>query len=70
MKKKDFNDFKVSLNLSVEIDASLRRITEKIKLLHQLRDSESLRYVLDFLRSTDGDIDELISNNLKDDVEE
>lgn len=67
MKKKDFNDFKVSLNVSIEIDSSLRRISEKIKLLHQMRDVESLRYVADFLRSTDGDIDELISQNLPDD---
>lgn len=70
MKKKDFNDFKISLNLSIDIDASLRRITEKIKLLHQMRDPESLRCVSDFLRATDGDIDELISNKLPDDEQE
>lgn len=64
MKKTDFENFKLSLNISIDIDTSLRRITEKIKLLSQLRDNTSLEYVADFLRSTDYDIDQIIENHV------
>lgn len=68
MKKTDFDMFKVSLNLNIEIDNSLRRITEKIKLLSQMRDSESLRYVSQFLADTDSEIDNLIDTICKDEA--
>ena len=66
MKKKDFDQFKLSLNLNIEIDSYLRRITEKIKLLSQLRDTASLTNVSAFLGQVDRDIDTLISENLSD----
>lgn len=61
MKTKEFSDFKISLNLSIEIDSNLRRITEKIKLLSSLRDIEGLTAVSKFLQETDDSIDSLIS---------
>ena len=69
MKKNDFDQFKLSLNLNIEIDSNLRRITEKIKLLSQLRDTASLTNVSAFLGQVDRDIDTLISENLRDDEE-
>lgn len=70
MKTKDFENFKVSINLSIELDGVLRSITEKIKLIHQSQDRESLRYVIDFLRSTDCDIDNLIKEQICNDETE
>lgn len=64
MKKSDFNTFKISLNLNIEVDNYLRRISEKIRLINQQRDVDSLRYVVDFLRSTDVDIDNLINDQI------
>lgn len=64
MKKSDFNTFKISLNLNIEVDNYLRRISEKIRLINQQRDVESLRYVVDFLRSTDEDIDTIINDQI------
>ena len=64
MKKNDFDQFKLSLNLNIEIDSNLRRITEKIKLLSNLRDTASLTSVSAFLGQVDCDIDTLISENL------
>lgn len=69
MKKNDFDQFKLSLNLNIEIDSNLRRITEKIKLLSQLRDTASLTNVSAFLGQVDRDIDTLISENLSNDEE-
>ena len=70
MKKKDFNDFKISLNLNIEIDNSLRRITEKIKLLSQLRKTDALSEVSKFLSETDQSIDSLINLDVCDESEE
>lgn len=68
MKTKEFADFKISLNLNIEIDANLRRITEKIKLLSQLHDIDGLTSVVRFLEETDSSIDSLISvNHLNED---
>lgn len=61
MKTKDFADFKISLNLNIDIDANLRRITEKIKLLSSLRDIDGLTAVSKYLQDTDESIDSLIS---------
>lgn len=70
MKTKDFDTFKVKLNLSIELDGVIRSISEKIKLIHQRQDNESLRYVIDFLRATDVDIDNLIKEQIcKDETE-
>lgn len=71
MKTKEFADFKVSLNLSIEIDGHLRRITEKIRLLSQYRAVDSLKCVSDFLAATDADIDRLFEDNVvKDSCDE
>lgn len=70
MKTKDFENFKISINLNIELDGVLRSITEKIKLIHQFQDKESLRYVIDFLRDTDDSIDNLIKEQIcKDETE-
>lgn len=70
MKKTDFEDFKLSLNLNIEIDANMRRIAEKIKILSQLRATDSLREVVKFLAETDGAIDSLINlNHCNDEAE-
>lgn len=70
MKKKDFTDFKISLNLNIEIDNSLRRITEKIKLLSQLRKTDALSEVSKFLSEADASIDSLINLDVCDDKED
>lgn len=70
MKKNDFKQFNISLNLNIEIDNSLRRITEKIKLLSQLRNTETLQYVSQYLSDTDTSIDHLINEVCEDESEE
>lgn len=64
MKKSDFNMFKVSLNLNIEVDNFMRRISEKIRLINQQRDTDSLRSAVVLLRSIDEDIDKLINDKL------
>lgn len=66
MKKSDFNMFKISLNLNIEVDNSLRRISEKVRLLNQQRDNTSLGVVSTLLSNLDSQIDEVISNSCKD----
>lgn len=67
MKKTEFTSFMISLGLSLEIDDNLRRITEKIKLLHQLRREDILIKVKDLLSKVDYDIDSVIYDVLPDD---
>lgn len=67
MKKTEFTSFMISLGLSLEIDDNLRRITEKIKLLHQLRREDTLIKVKDLLSKVDYDIDSVIYDVLPDD---
>ncbi len=71
MKRKDYENFRISLDLNIEVDSSLRRITEKIKIIAQQRDSQLMRYVVDYLRATDEDLDILIGNDIcEGDLEE
>lgn len=67
MKTKDFENFKISLNLNIEVDSSLRRITEKIKIIAQHRDPDLLRNVVNHLSLTDKALDSVITSNICDD---
>lgn len=64
MKTKEFESFKANVSRSIALDSVMRSITEKIKLIHQSQDYESIQYVIDMLRSTDDDIDNLIKEQL------
>ena len=66
MKKSDFDMFKLSLNLNIEVDNSLRRISEKIKLLNHTRDTKNLSLVSNLLSNLDNQIDEVVSNSCSD----
>lgn len=66
MKKSDFNMFKLSLNLNIEVDNSLRRITEKIRLLNQTRDTKKLSVISTMLSNLDSQIDEVINTDCSD----
>lgn len=67
MKKKDFADFKVTLNIQIEIDSSIRRIGEKIALLTKLRKTDELAKVSELLSMIDYRIDEVVDNSLAGD---
>lgn len=64
MKKSDFENFKVSLDLTIEIDCSLRRITEKLKLIAQSRNNDLLCNVIDFLGDANDKLDSIITDNI------
>lgn len=66
MKKSDFNNFKLSLNLNIEIDSSLRRVSEKIRLLNQTRDTKNLQVISTMLSNLDSQIDEVINSDCSD----
>ena len=66
MKKSDFDMFKLSLNLNIEVDNSLRRISEKIKLLNHTRDTKNLSVVSNLLSNLDNQIDEVVSSSCSD----
>lgn len=66
MKKSDFNMFKLSLNLNIEVENSMRRISEKIRLLNQHRDTTSLSRISSMLSNLDSQIDEVINDTCKD----
>lgn len=66
MKKSDFDTFKVSLNVNIEVDNSIRRISEKVRLLNQLRDTKNLSVVSSLLSNLDNQIDEVVSNSCTD----
>lgn len=66
MKKTDFNMFKVSLNLNIEIDNSMRRVSEKIRLLNQARDTKKLQVISTMLSNLDSQIDEVINSDCSD----
>ena len=68
MKKTDFENFKLSLNISIDIDSSLRHITEKIKLLSQMRNTTALEKISSILSIADSQIDDYFESDiLKDD---
>lgn len=66
MKKSDFNNFKLSLNLNIEIDSSMRRVSEKIRLLNQTRDTKNLQVISTMLSNLDSQIDEVINSDCSD----
>ena len=66
MKKSDFDTFKVSLNVNIEVDNSIRRISEKVRLLNQLRDTKNLSVVSSLLSNLDNQIDEVVANSCTD----
>ena len=66
MKKSDFNMFKLTLNLNIEVDNSLRRISEKVRLLNQQRDISRLSEVSKLLSNIDLQIDEVINDVCED----
>ena len=69
MTTKDFSDFKISLNLNLEIDANMRKITELIKIIsaHSRQSSDHLRYVNQFLEGTIDDLNCYISDSIVND---
>lgn len=72
MTTKDFSDFKISLNLNLEVDTNMRKITELVKIIsaHSRQCPEHLRCVNQFLEETVNDlstyIDETIVTNGKE----
>lgn len=63
MKKTDFHNFNLSLNVNIEIDANVRKIMEKIKLLNQFRDTESLWDINAQLSCVNTELDNIINSN-------
>ena len=66
MKKSDFDMFKITLNHNIEVDNSLRRISEKIRLLNQQRYIDCLAEVSTLLFDVDSRIDEVINTVCED----
>ena len=59
MKKNEFTEFKIMLDVKVEIDASIRRLGEKIGLLQRLQHLEALRLVSQLLADVDAKVDDI-----------
>lgn len=72
MKRNDYDNFKLQLNLNIEIDNSLRTISEKINLLRRLGRTDLLTSVSAILKDADGLVDNSINVSLDtpDHVEE
>ena len=71
MKKTDFDTFKLSLNINIEVDNSIRKISEKIRLLNQLRNTKALSELSAKLYEVDTYLDSYILKNVVDhDTEE
>lgn len=66
MKKTEFESHMYSLNLNIEVDNSMRRISEKVRLLNIQRDTFTLSAVVNLLSNLDHKIEEVISNTFKD----
>lgn len=64
MKKTDYENFKLSLNISIDIDSSLRHITEKIKLLSQMRNTTALEKISSILSIADSQIDDYFESDI------
>lgn len=66
MKKTEFESHMCSLNLNIEVDNSMRRISEIVRLLNIKRDTLTLSVVSKLLSDLDVRIEEIISNTFKD----
>lgn len=66
MTTKDFSDFKISLNLNLEVDVNMRKITELIKIVsaHSRMNPDHLKYVNQFLEATIDDLSTYINDSV------
>lgn len=64
MKTKDFENFKTNLDFNIEIDSSLRRITEKIKVIAQFGRTDLFISLVDILGYANDNLDIVINENL------
>ena len=71
MTTKDFSDFKISLNLNLEVDVNMRKITELVKIIsaHSRVCPEHLQYVNQFLNGTIDDLSNYIQESILTDEE-
>lgn len=69
MTTKDFSDFKISLNLNLEVDVNMRKITELVKVIsaHARQCPDHLKYVNQFLEGTIDDLSTYIKDSIVDD---
>ena len=69
MTTKDFSDFKISLNLNLEVDANMRKITELVKILsaHSRQEPDHLRRANLYLESTIDNMTEYIEKYILND---
>lgn len=70
MKKTDFDMFKLSLNVNIEVDNSIRKITEKVRLFNQLRNTKALSELSTKLSEVDTFLDSYILKNVVDHEQE
>lgn len=71
MTTKDFSDFKISLNLNLEVDVNMRKITELVKIIsaHSRESSEHLSSVNTMLSETVDSLCSYINLNFVKDEE-
>lgn len=70
MKKTDFDMLKLSLNVNIEVDNSIRKITEKVRLFNQLRNTKALSELSAKLSEVDTFLDSYILKNVVDHEQE
>ena len=72
MTTKDFSDFKISLNLNLEVDVKMRKIAEFVKIVsaHSRTNPDHLKYVCQFLDGTIDDLTTYINDSVLDDGSE
>ena len=66
MTTKDFTDFKISLNLNLEVDTNMRKITELVKIIsaHSRVCPEHLTSVNNLLSGTIDELSSYIDSNI------
>lgn len=69
MTTKDFSDFKISLNLNLEVDVNMRKITELVKIIsaHSRACPEHLTLVNNLLTGTIYELSSYIDANIVND---
>ena len=67
MKKTDFNMLKLSFNINIDIENSLRSISENVKLLNHFRNTDALTEVAKHLDDIDGTIESIVYSLCSDD---
>lgn len=69
MTTKDFSDFKISLNLNLEVDVNMRKITELVKVIsaHSRQSPDHLVSVNNLLAGTIDELSSYIDANIVND---